>query len=343
MEQFPCSEVTVTSEGTVSYGYSIPCDVGPYYMAEGSWTFAFSEPIGGVTFDFIALEFDGNPVGGGPPTLDVVTLEINGAPFPFPNGGSPLGCGGPNMVPIVNGWGGLQSPGPWSGACRDLNIITPISTLKVTNTFYNGYAAGVDFAISFCCPPCVVKAGLIPSPSLNLCPEEVAIVPPAAPNVLPPGTMLQYILFSDPGDTLGSIVSISNTPNFAFDPSMMQEGVTYYIAAIAGKELNGNVDLSDRCLDISNEAVPVTWRPKPTVFFSTDTPDVCKGTCVDVKIEFSGEPPFTLTYNSTFNGLQTKTYTDYFGIIQYCIPPGEPEDKLHIEALKLTDKYCICE
>ena len=342
-EQFDCADVTVTTEGytlTLSTG-SCPGE-GPYYIQEGSFIFTFSQPVGGVTFNFCSFDFQPDP--NGPPTYEVVTLEINGAPFPFPNAGSPSSCVNFATPLMIDGSGGLRSAGGFGiGACENLNIITSINTIKVTNTFYNGNALGITFDIAFCCPPCVVKAGLIPSPPLNLCPDAIATVPPATPNVLPTGTMLQYILFSDPGDTLGSIVSISNTPNFAFDPSMMQEGVTYYIAAIAGKELNGNVDLSDRCLDISNEAVPVTWRPKPTVFFSTDTPDVCKGTCVDVKIEFSGEPPFTLTYNSTFNGLQTKTYTDYFGIIQYCIPPGEPEDKLHIEALKLTDKYCICE
>ncbi|MFN0215810.1 MAG: hypothetical protein ACKVT2_16245 [Saprospiraceae bacterium] len=121
---------------------------------------------------------------------------------------------------------------------------------------------------------------------------------------------MQYILFSDPGDTLGSIVSISNTPSFFFDPSVMQEGVTYYIAAIAGQEINGDVDLSDRCLDVSNAAVPVTWRPKPSVSFSIDNPDVCNGDCVNVLLEFTGDPPFSLTYATPFTGQTIKTFIE---------------------------------
>ncbi|MFN0215809.1 MAG: hypothetical protein ACKVT2_16240 [Saprospiraceae bacterium] len=342
LQQFPCADVNVSTEGYTLITSVDPCPGGsPYYIQEGSWIYAFSEPVGGVTFNFTSFDFQ--LVQGGPPIYEVVTLEINGVPFPFPNAGSASSC--PFAVPlIVDGSGGLRSTGGLGpGSCERLNITTPISTIKVTNTYYNGDALGILFDIAFCCPPCVVKAGLIPSAPLNLCPEEVATVPPAAPNVLPAGTMLQYILFSDPGDTLGSIVSISNTPNFTFDPAAMQEGVTYYIAAIAGKELNGNVDLSDRCLDVSNAAVPVTWRPKPSVSFSSDKTDVCKGNCVDVKVELSGEPPFTLTYDNTYTGIQTKIYTNHFGILTFCIPPNTPEQKFNIQAIKLTDKFCVCE
>ncbi len=341
LEQFDCADVTVSTEGYTITSSTGPCPgESPYFAFESSWIFTFSQPVGGVTFNFSSFDFQLDP--NGPPIYEVVTLEINGAPFPFPNAGSPNSCV-PFSVPlIVDGSGGLRSNGFGNGGCVNLNIITSISTIKVTNTYYNGNALGISFDIAFCCPPCVVKAGLIPSAPLNLCPEAIATVPPATPNVLPPGTMLQYILFSDPGDTLGSIVSISNTPNFSFDPAVMQEGVTYYIAAIAGNEINGNVDLSDRCLDISNQAVPVTWRPKPSVFFSSDA-DVCKGNCVDIKVELSGEPPFTLTYDNTYTGIQTKIYTDHFGILKFCIPPNAPDDKFHIQAIKLTDKFCICE
>lgn len=341
LQSFPCADVTVTTEGNAISATVDPCPGGgPYAIFEGSWIFTFSQPVGGVTFNFSSFDFQSVP--GGPPIYDEVTLEINGAPFPFPNAGSSSSC--PFSVPLlVSGTGGLRSGSGGNGACENLNIITTISTLKVTNTFNNGNSLGVLFDIAFCCPPCLTKAGIIPSAPLNLCPDAIATVPPATPNILPAGTMLQYILFSDPADTLGSIISISNTPDFSFDPAVMQEGVTYYITAIAGNELNGNVDLSDRCLDVSDEAVPVTWRSKPSVFFSTDSPDVCKGTCFDIKIEFSGEPPFTLTYNSSLNGLQTKIYNDYFGIIKYCLAPGEPISTISIEALKITDKYCVCE
>ncbi len=343
-QHFSCTDVTVTSDGPVIY-FTF-CNIGPYWIGHAGWgfpssfTFTFSKPVAGVTLDFHGFDYHDPPP---PPQYEVVTLDINGAPFPFPNAGVPIDC--PWMpLAVVNASGGLQGdPAFGGGGSKNINISTPISTITVTNTAYNGNVGGVTFSIYFCCVPCVTKAGLIPSAPLNLCPDGIATVPPAGPNVLPPGTILQYILFSDPGDTLGSIISISNTPSFSFNPAVMQEGVTYYIAAIAGEELNGNVDLSDRCLDVSNEAVPVTWWPKPAVFFSTDTPDVCKGNCVDITAAFSGEPPFTLVYTSPYTGLQTKTFGTSFGIIQLCIPLTAPASSLSIEAIKLTDKFCICE
>ena len=347
-QQFSCSDVTVTSDGDVFYFYS--CTNGPYHLGSGglafaSYTFTFSHPVAGVILDFDTFNY--NNINGPPGSHEVVTIEINGAPIAFPDAGLPSSCSSTQAV--VNPSGGLQAPVcpvgdiNWA-SCEDISIQTPISTITVTANILNGPGAGgVNFAIYFCCEPCVARAGLIPSSPFSLCQDAIATVPPAAPNVLPPGTLLQYILFSDLSDTLGSILSISNTPGFSFDPATMQTGVTYYIAAIAGKDLNGQVDLNDRCLDISDNAIQVTWWPKPTVVFSIDNPDVCKGDCIDFRIEFTGKPLFTLTYNNPFTGQITKTFLSHVGIIQLCIPLNAPAGSLNIESIKLTDEYCVCE
>lgn len=345
---FQCSDVTVTSDGDVLSFYS--CTNGPYHLSSGSqafgsYTFTFSHTIAGVVLDFDTFNYDN--LNGPPSSHEVVTLEIDGVPFAFPNAGSPSLCGGTQAV--VNAMGGLQAPvcpvGQFIWAsCEDISIQTPINTITVRADLVDGWSAGgVNFAIYFCCQPCTVQAGLIPSSPLSLCVDKIATVPPAGPNILPPGTLLQYILFSDLNDTIGSIISISNTPNFSFNPAVMQEGVTYYIAAIAGIELNGNVDLADRCLDISNNAVPVTWMPKPTVVFSISNPDACKGDCVNVLVEFTGEPPFSLIYTTPFAGQVTKTFIELVGLIQLCIPMNAPPGSLNIQAIKLTDQNCVCE
>lgn len=337
-QYFSCTEVTVSSGGYV--GTTTQCNIGPYWIGaglDGSYTFAFSPPVAGVTLDFTAMDYH----AFNPDQYEIVTLDINGAPFSFPDAGVVGGC-----LPhaIVNASGGLQaSPLLAGGSCKGIQILTPISSITLTDTYYNGNVGGVVFSIYFCCTPCEVRAGLIPSSPLNLCPDELAIVPPAAPNILPSGTMLEYILFSDPSDTLGSILFLNETPSFAFDPAVMQEGIPYYITAIAGNQLNGHVDLSDRCLDISDNAIPATWWPKPTVVFSTNDPDVCQGECFDAHIEFSGEPPFMLTYSSTYSGQMTKTFFGPIGTIQLCVPGNVMPGDLNIQALKLTDKYCTCE
>lgn len=345
-QEFGCSDVTVTSDGDVLYFFS--CN-GPYHLGSGalafaSYTFTFSHPVTGVILDFDTFNY--NNIFGPPGSHEVVTLEIDGAPFAFSDAGMPSLCTGDQAV--VNASGGLQAPvcpvgiNIWA-ACEDIFIQTPINTITVKADILNGGGSGgVNFSIYFCCPPCDVKVGSIPSSPLDLCLGEIAMVAPAAPNVLPAGTILEYILFSDPSDTLGSILLFSNTPSFAFDPNVLQEGVQYYIAAIAGNELNGHVDLNNRCLDISNNAIPVIWWPKPTVVFSTETPDVCKGDCFDVYVEFTGTPLFTLVY-STYTGSATASFLEHTGMIKMCLPSIMPSGGLDIQAIQLTDKYCTCE
>jgi len=70
---------------------------------------------------------------------------------------------------------------------------------------------------------------------------------------------------------------------------------------------------------------------------------VCKGNCVDVQVELTGEPPFTLAYNNPFTGQTIKTFFGQAGIIQICIPSIATPGSHTIEAIKLTDKHCVCE
>jgi hypothetical protein len=62
--------------------------------------------------------------------------------------------------------------------------------------------------------------------------------------------ILRYIIFTNLADTTGSIIATSTTPTFPFNPAIMQTGVIYYLAALAGNGVNGNVDISDPCLDV---------------------------------------------------------------------------------------------
>ncbi|MEZ4933998.1 MAG: hypothetical protein R2788_17975 [Saprospiraceae bacterium] len=54
----------------------------------------------------------------------------------------------------------------------------------------------------------------------------------------------------------------------------MQTGVTYYLATIAGDNLNGNVNLTDDCLSISNAS---GGGLVATGLFCRPQPDVCGG------------------------------------------------------------------
>lgn len=96
-----------------------------------------------------------------------------------------------------------------------------------------------------------------------MCINQPATLPHLGDEVPDGNDLLQFILFSDPTDTLGSIIAISNTPTFTFNPATMQTGVTYYVAAIAGNNVGGNVDFNDPCFDISDNAAGLIWYPLP--------------------------------------------------------------------------------
>lgn len=196
---------------------------------------------------------------------------------------------------------------------------------------------------------CSTNAGTIVSQGLiNYCVDETATFVHNNNQSLDNNDLLQFVLFSNPNDTAGSIVAVSNTPAFVFDPATMQTGVTYYVAATAGDNLNGNVDLSDPCLDFSN-ANPIVWRPLPTIALSVANPDVCgPGGCATVTANIGGTPPFSFVYELQVNGnpisnsvtVNAGESTHEFLV---CIPPGTPPGPLQVAVCSLTDFYCTNE
>ena len=190
---------------------------------------------------------------------------------------------------------------------------------------------------------CTTDAGTLPQAGpFNLCTNSTFTFPPPTGTVLDANDILRFILFSNPADTLGSIVATSSSPTFTFNPATMQTGVTYYAAAIAGNNLNSNVDLNDPCLDISN-AVEVVWRPLPNVVFSVANPNVCAGACTTVTATFTGAAPFTLTYNSPASGTVTQTFSGNTGTFQVCTAAGSLPESLVVQATRVVDAWCTCE
>lgn len=332
-----CTSVTVTSDGSVgSLGYctEIPYWIGAFSIS-GSYTFTFSPPVFGVTLGLTAI----NNQPGSPLAEEEVRIEINGIPYPITMPGTPGECFTPAIITPTGAIGAVTGE---VGAWDSLNINTTISTLKVEDVIFAGGPNGVIFSLFFCSLCCATNAGVISASPLHFCPSEAAMVPPATQTVLDGDDLLQYILFSNPADTLGSILTTSNTPSFAFNPATMQTGVTYYVAAIAGNNLNGNVDLNDPCLDISN-AIQVTWRPLPTVTFSAANPEVCAGACTTMTANFTGTAPFTVTYTSPVTGSVTQTFSGNTGTFQVCTAAGGPPGSLMVQATALVDSWCVCE
>lgn len=332
-----CTEVTVTpidGAGT----HPMLCGNAPYSLAfggsHGSYLFTFNPPVPQVKVGLSAVNH-GN--GGGP---EEVSFTVNGNFYPISNLPIPNIFCPPNVEITQSGTVGCC---PNCGFCNgDIIIQETINSLEVEVSLISGAPTGVIFSLWLCCPICVTDAGVINDNPHTACVGSTIAVAPAVQTNLENDDLLQYILFSNPADTLGSILATSNNPSFSFNSATMQTGVTYYIAAIAGNNAGGNVDLNDPCLDISN-AIEVIWHPVPTVVFSVANSNVCAGACTTVTATFTGTAPFTLTYTSPATGSVTQTFPSNTGSFQVCTLPGSPPGSLVVQATSVEDLFCLCQ
>ena len=197
-----------------------------------------------------------------------------------------------------------------------------------------------------CIPVCTTDAGeLAPGGPFNTCVNSPFVFPAAELTDLDANDLLQYVLFTNPADTAGSIVALSNTPQFTFAPPL-QTGITYYVAAMAGNGLNGNVDLNDVCLDFSN-ALELIWQPLPAIQLTAPNPDLCAGDCRTLELQLSGTGAFTLAGNLVSGGNVVGTFNETFsgntGAIILCVPGGTLPGPVLVQPTALSDAWCICE
>lgn len=188
---------------------------------------------------------------------------------------------------------------------------------------------------------CISDAGSLNYQYQEICANLTAVFTHNGDQVLDGNDLLQFILYTNSSNVLGSIVAVSNTPVFTFSPPMVYNA-GYFVAAIAGNALAGNVDLSDPCLNISNASVLV-WLPLPSVQFLPAGPDLCAGDCQTIQVALEGTPPFTLVVNQPFSGNNTYIFTTNNSVITVCAPPGTPPGPVQLQALSLSDDQCSCQ
>jgi hypothetical protein len=192
--------------------------------------------------------------------------------------------------------------------------------------------------------PCLTDAGSTETTPLAFCVGNPAVVPFNNDATLDSDDLLQYILLSDPANLTGSILATGNTPSIGYNTAYTL-GQTYYLAVIAGNNVNGSVDLLDPCLDVS-DLVPIIWRPNPSVVFSAPPGPFCAGDCVSLSVNFTGDPPFSLDATVHFSGTPLDNIAQIFnnntGTVSICIPPALPTGPLTVQATSLIDAFCVC-
>jgi hypothetical protein len=191
---------------------------------------------------------------------------------------------------------------------------------------------------------CLGVAGSPNINSINLCVPQVASLGFSAAQ-LDFNDIVRYILYTNPANPLGSIVQNNPTPSFNFGPPL-QENVPYYVAQVVGNQLNGDINLADPCLDLSN-ATTVTWRPRPEVTnLSVLEPTLCAGECQSVSLSLSGTPPFAYSWQIQQNGTLITPLQVAFGAnsnpisFQACVPPNAPPGQFSVVICAISDAFC---
>ncbi|MEZ4959780.1 MAG: gliding motility-associated C-terminal domain-containing protein [Saprospiraceae bacterium] len=144
---------------------------------------------------------------------------------------------------------------------------------------------------------CLTDAGSFSNISLvGVCLDEtLTISATLTGTVLDPDDNLVYVLRTNNGTTLGTVLASSSTPSFDFIPGTLTPGVQYFVSAVAGNsDGSGGVDFNDNCLDVS-PGIPVIFYALPTINISGTTA-ICEGDTATVAITLTGSPPFDVEY-----------------------------------------------
>jgi gliding motility-associated-like protein len=158
---------------------------------------------------------------------------------------------------------------------------------------------------------CIIDAGNMTFNAQNIClPGSVPASVYQGGRILNPGDTLMFMLTSLP-DGRGTIFGYFSTPNVTIQTGMVTNR-TYYLTAVAGKPLNGGVNLLDPCLDYSN-STPVIFYDRPSAVLSGGGA-VCPGGNVPITVTLTGGlTPFSfdLTGSSpqTVVNHSSRTYT----------------------------------
>ncbi len=148
---------------------------------------------------------------------------------------------------------------------------------------------------------------------------------------------LQFALHDNPGPTLGNLIALSSNGFFNF-PAGLNTNQSYYVSIIAGNnDGNGQVDLSDPCLSVS-QGIEISFY-LPGLSANTDS-STCANSCANAQLFFSGNPPFTLYWNINNND-DTLNITQTDTTINICPADyGITSGNLNIILQTTTDALC---
>ncbi len=180
---------------------------------------------------------------------------------------------------------------------------------------------------------CDTDAGIVTAIEADACLPNGQVSVQVSGQVLEADDVLQYILYQNAAQLPNGVIATSSTPQFSFQTGMTA-GTTYFVSAIAGNNVGGNVDTSDVCLSIS-PGVPVVFHDPPTATLS-GAASFCAGGNAAFQIQFTGTPPFKFVYAINGNA-QTPITAPGF---TFSITTNNVQQNQTFTLVSVEDKFC---
>lgn len=167
-----------------------------------------------------------------------VNFTINAGIAPFSVNGQPVSGNAFSSGQIASG-------AAWNFVVTDANgcASAPITGLKKCN--------------------CLGDAGTMSASLLTICEGQTAQATAPTGVILDGNDVGAFILQNLGSASLGQILDINQTGEFAFLPGVMSFGTTYFISYLVGNDTLGLPNLNDPCLDV-NAGQPVVFYQNPT-------------------------------------------------------------------------------
>ncbi|MCC6459581.1 MAG: proprotein convertase P-domain-containing protein [Saprospiraceae bacterium] len=255
---------TFTLAATPSLGSS----TGAWTTLSGPGTAIFtnpSAPATGVTINQAgAYQFVWTETNGICPDADTLRIQFNDSPQigQVQSTCDPVSQNYTITFPILGGTAPYTVPG--GTVVNDTFVSNPIAggqpySFQVSDA--NGCVSQVVSGLVDC--NCTTDAGQMNTPLLSACPGD-SVTAQQQGGALDGDDTGAYILHTNSGPALGTVLAENTTGTFSFGAGMSY-GTTYYISYVVGNALNGLPDLSDPCLSVA--------AGQPVVFYNNPVAD----------------------------------------------------------------------
>ena len=199
--------------------------------------------------------------------------------------------------------------GSFAGANFTSNPLPSNTTYTFTLSDANGCKSPSVTGIKNC--NCATDAGSMQLAPLVFCQNDTAVAVWNLDGNLDGDDILLFILHDQAGSVPGNIFAVNSIPSFSLLPGL-STGITYYISAIAGNNVNGDVDVTDPCLSVA-PGVAVLWKPNPSANLAGDA-TICAGQSTSLAINGTGTFPLTVLYTDGTGTQNTLTLGNQQGV-----------------------------